>query len=45
MLVAYLLLTCINKLIGAQLLPNHEEVNTHLMLLFTLDCRGANLAK
>lgn len=44
MLVAYLLLTYINKLFGAQLLPNHDEVNICLTLLFTLDCQGANLA-
>lgn len=44
MLVAYLLLTYVNKLFGAQLLPNHDEVNICLTLLFTLDCQGANLA-
>lgn len=44
MLVAYLLLTYINKLFGAQFLPKHDEVNVCLMLLFTLDCQGANLA-
>lgn len=45
MLVVYLLLTCVNRVIGAQLLPNHKKANTHVTLLFTLDCHGANLAK
>lgn len=44
MLVAYLLLTYVNKLFGAQLLPDHDEVNICLTLLFTLDCQRANLA-
>lgn len=44
MLVAYLLLTYVSKLFGAQLLPNNDEVNISLTFLFTLDCQGANLA-
>jgi len=44
MLAEYLLPTCVNKLIGTQLLPNRKGVNMCLTLLFTLDCRGADLA-